>query len=265
MTDQGGVAKAGQRTKHWPPKDPPMFWVSFATFLVTFATLGAVLIYVYYTRLQVDATNIGNYITNRPYVMWVAYLPVRIEQKKWAISVQIENFGKTPAIELKTRMCDPIIRDNPEQPSLKCTEAYTPNPNNSTVLGPTQRKTWGGTLVDDDTFNATGNATGSGKKFLYVLGLLTYRDGLNPEKQHETRFCHRIEYKREFVAPPAGGSTAPHPTPETALQPTPETAPTHAQSVTSTGGRVLESFTTIGCTDPAWTCIDDDCPPLPRP
>src|SRR5258708_19729456 len=102
----------------WLPKDPPMF-------LVTFATLAAVIVYVCLTKQQVDATNNASLIANRPYVIWIKDYPIKSELKKWVMNTQLRNFGKTPAIDAKMRFCDPIISDNPPQPSFLCT---APNP-----------------------------------------------------------------------------------------------------------------------------------------
>src|SRR5260370_42004964 len=132
------------------------------------------------------------------------------------MNTQLRNFGKTPAIDAKMRFCDPIIRDNPARPSFVCTEANAPISNN-VIIGPDQDQVIRGPEVADDTFTSTSDES----KFVYIFGSLTYRDTLSHDKQHLTRFCHRI------VKQP----------PQTNLL-----------------------VISISCLAPEWNCIDDDAP-----
>jgi hypothetical protein len=173
----------------WPPKDPPMFWITLATFV-------AVLVYVWFTRQQVNVTDDASYITNRPYVIWAGEQLRSHQNKTWQIGEGFQNFGKTPAIDLKMHTCEPMIRDTDQPPAFSCTESNAPM-ENPTVLGPTQIRGSAGAIIADDVLSATMERT----KFVYVFGYLTYADNLRHE-QHLTRFCHRIEQLQVTPTPP---------------------------------------------------------------
>jgi hypothetical protein len=142
----------------------------------------------------------------------------------WQILSIIANFGKTPATNAVIQFCDPIMRTNAVQPVLTCTISEL-TPVERGIIGPGQQQYFTGPTVDPQTMNDTSTET----RFLYVFGYLTYRDDLLGKETHKTRFCHRILQRTSPSAPP-------------------ETT----------------AFLSVGCHDPLWNCIDNDCAPLPR-
>lgn len=214
-----------KKNRNWPPNDPPMFWVTFAAFV-------AVCVYAYFTWQEVQETHTANEIANnaffaanRPYIMWAGYNPARAidsagKPQGWRMSVTFRNAGKTPAIDLVAKVCDPKYRPNRVPPKLDCIISDAGSP--TTVIGPDQPLMVAGPPIDDQTFDEIRH----GNKVMYLFGQVTYRDKVT-NKLWTTRFCHSVG---DF-------------------------------SLSQNGG--LMQITEIVCDDPKWTCIDENCPPIP--
>jgi hypothetical protein len=113
------------------------------------------------------------YTANRPYVMFVAIQPQPITEPstdasgnvttkiiQWRLSPTWRNFGKTPAVNILPKICEPIIRPNAVKPVFACT--VTEANAGTSVLGPEQQVSAVGTSIDDQTFTDTmsGNKYG---------------------------------------------------------------------------------------------------------
>jgi hypothetical protein len=172
----------------WPPKDPPMFWITVAAFV-------AVCIYAAFAKQQVIETRKANEIAdkafftaNRPYLMWVdstatpIAAPASPEVTGWFIGSDFRNLGKTPATRALVQFCDPIVRPNSTPPIFTCTISETRGRFDD-VFGPDQQRAVVGPRIESalivDTFTE--------KRFLYVFGYMTYHDNLLREETHTTR------------------------------------------------------------------------------
>ena len=180
-----------KRYRNWPPQDPPMFWATFAAFV-------AVCVYAAFTYLQVQETREANgiaqqalFFANRPYVMWESYvtnlsseLPGRQE---WRISAVVRNFGKTQAVDVIGKICDPQIRGNTSQPSFRdC--PISEKVDQITIIGPEQDIAITGPAITTQDFDDITK----GHKLLYIYGDIRYSDNVT-HHIWATRFCHQVQ------------------------------------------------------------------------
>lgn len=158
-----------------------------------------------YLSHQVDESHQANtiadkafYVANRPYVMFVSLQPNSVNEQttdasgktitrivQWRISPTWRNFGKTPAININPKLCNPIIMPNDVRPIFTCT--VTEASQGLSVLGPEQSVTALEQSIDDQTYTSTMKGT-----YIYILGSITYSDELIPGASHVTRFCYRL-------------------------------------------------------------------------
>lgn len=217
-----------RKHRHWPPRDPPMFWATVAAFL-------GVCAYTWYAREQVNKSNEANeiadrnsYVTNRPYLMYDRVNPVAVVDpgqpiKEWRIGPVFTNYGSTAADNVTFHLCNPITTHTTATPNFEC--KFADKAMQSPPVGPRQPAFVLGAPVNVEDYDSTE----SGKTFLYIFGYVTYTDQLKPGRLHQTRFCSRV-FK---VSPP----------------------PFPPLPVGATG------VTTTGCQDAAWVCFDEGCPP----
>lgn len=179
------------KNKWWMPHDVPMLVMTILGTLV-------VLAYCSYTKDLVEETQIANgiaqkavFLANRPYVMWNTYvinenseLPGRHE---WRISAAVHNFGKTPAVDVIGKICDPRIRQDVAQPSFNdC--PISEKIDQITIIGPEQTTNITGPAITDEEFTAIVR----GQRLLYIYGDIRYSDGVT-HHIWATRFCHQVQ------------------------------------------------------------------------
>ena len=211
-------------------------WTGYEIVSLVVSGIGIIVVavYTYYAREQVKETREANgiaqqalFFANRPYVMWDTYVTNQTSElsgkTEWRISASVHNFGKTPAIDVVGKICDPIIRQDINQPSFKnC--PISENIDRLTIVGPEQTTNITGPALSDEEFTAVSR----GQRLLYIYGDIRYSDGVS-HKTWATRFCHQVQIT--LVQLPMGV--------------------------------VRERVFTLGCHDKNWTCVDEACPPQP--
>jgi hypothetical protein len=159
--------------------------------------------------------------------MWMDYVLNPISelpgQRQWRISSEVRNFGKTPAIDVIGKICDPQMTQSVTPPSFK--ECHISEAVDSAgIIGPDQPTNITGPAITEQDFEEIR----WGQKLLYIYGDLRYRDNVTHEVW-ATRFCHQVKIALIQM-------------------------PSH-----DIGTRVM----TVGCRDKNWNCVDKDCPPPP--
>lgn len=210
--------------RNWPPKDPPMFWITFVTFV-------AVAAYTILTGVQLRDARHTYIAQNRPYLSFTGFTPIPTVDKDGTVRVvdlgpQFSNFGNTPAVNTVVRICQPLVRDTVASPNLTCVEQDRPDP--GIVFGPRQQHTAKGAPVTVGDLEGTA----SGTKFIYAFGEIDYDDIIGGEGHYRTRFCNEIILNRPHLS---GASS------QTQSAPPP-------------------SFLEGACRDASWNCVDGNCP-----
>lgn len=211
---------APQPKRSWPPKDPPMFWVTLAAFLGVCAYTGVAIKQVSETQNANEISREGTYISNRPYFMFDSFTPIReVDDKgalvRWRIGPNMANYGNSPADTITVYLCDQILVEGAASPNLTC-HLSQKAPSNG-PLGPKQAWHIIGVPVSTSDYDSTEG----GKKWEYLFGYVTYTDGLRPQVAHQTRFCQKLS---KGIAPPG-----------------------------------LEAMSGTGCGDVKWSCFDAGC------
>lgn len=173
-------------------------------FIVTLAGVVVVCVYTMYACQQVSETQHANQIAksalaeaNKPYLNFEALFPNKsvdpIEPHATHLHVgfTLRNYGNTPALSARIKMCKPIIRDNILPPEYKCDQEDKIN--FIGIVSPKQGINIIGPAVPDDVLTATRN----GSKVVYIMGYIEYADGVSfdehniPLKRAAT-FCQQI-------------------------------------------------------------------------
>jgi hypothetical protein len=174
-----------------------MFWVTLFGLL-------AILGYTWYARQQVIETKAANTIAktalsaaNKPYVNVSGFSLGRWrtapgKPPKWRIGPTWTNYGNSPASDVVTHLCDPIIRDDSNTPNFDC--HISEKEQNKTVLAPHQSVSITGIFIEDTTLDATMTEN----KWIYIFGYVTYSDAVDFGEKASPRitwFCRSSPYR----------------------------------------------------------------------
>lgn len=251
----GGDLPPTPRDEPTPKNDSdlrkPSFWVNVITLIV-------IAIYTCFACNQVQQSQTANSIakkasaeTNKPYVMYTSIFPNFSRDPNGThirIGWTLTNYGNTPASYLRFTSCDPIIMSGLAQPDFHCT--VSEKASDEAVLGPKQAVNFSGPIIEPNDLDATTD----NRKSIYLLGSVTYQDGVDVDangrpEQRETRFCQRIaQTTQQVIQLPAA------PAPQSPTGVVPQAPPAQPQQLPPGVAPVAA----LGC--PAWNCMDDGCP-----
>jgi hypothetical protein len=184
--------------KHWYTVD------DWPHLIVTLAGVVVVCFYTVYACQQVSETQRANQIaksalaeTNKPYVNFEGLFPnksvdsIEPHAMHEHVGFILRNYGNTPALSARIKMCKPLIRDNILPPEYKCEQEDKTN--FIGIISPKQGINIIGPVVPDGILAATK----IGSKVVYIIGYIEYADGVSfdayniPLKRAAT-FCQQI-------------------------------------------------------------------------
>jgi hypothetical protein len=212
------AASANVRPSNNAKKDQPEashWWKTFTNdlriFILTLATLIALVFYTYYTRLLVIDTATSYTAVQRAFV---TPLPIQVDQttingqKGWMFTTIVENSGATPTKGMNFHQYKPCFRDatgtltmNMEGQDLYCdfdVEHGQVMPN--TPIDPAKYYGKNGMIIGRYPLGPhakviIGKVTATQKQIAggwYISGMIYYNDVFAGTVQHQTKYCYIV-------------------------------------------------------------------------
>lgn len=171
--------------------------------VIAFAVIAQVIVYRKQTQImtrQLKATESAAktaeqalYIAERPYldISSLKVLPYPlVPHTPITYSARIENMGRTPAYEttgaIYIQISEDRLSDDPEYMPLG-------RPKSKSNLGPGRHQTFFRVTPDLDLEPAEVAQIENGTRFLYVYGVIEYKDGFTP-RVHRLRYCQAYDH-----------------------------------------------------------------------